>query len=74
MFLQATNIVLPNGSLDPWHALGTYNMNNLTSMYPYLINGTAHCADMYPSYENEPVALSAARSFIKQNVKTFISE
>ena len=37
--LKATNIVLPNGSLDPWHALGTYATNEENGFMPYLING-----------------------------------
>ncbi|KIH54482.1 hypothetical protein ANCDUO_15371 [Ancylostoma duodenale] len=35
---KASNVVLPNGSLDPWHALGCY-LNNTATMYPILING-----------------------------------
>ncbi|KAK5979165.1 Serine carboxypeptidase S28, partial [Trichostrongylus colubriformis] len=43
---KGTNVVIPNGSLDPWHALGKYTSNDQTVVW-YLINGTAHCADMY---------------------------
>ncbi|CAL2052809.1 unnamed protein product [Caenorhabditis brenneri] len=71
-FYNATNVVLPNGSLDPWHALGTYNKKEAQSQLPYLINGTAHCGDMYASYDGEPQSLLAARAFIKQNVRDFI--
>ncbi len=35
---KATNIVLPNGSLDPWHALGIYS-NPDNSVVPRLITG-----------------------------------
>ncbi|CAI5456755.1 unnamed protein product [Caenorhabditis angaria] len=71
-FYNASNVVLPNGSLDPWHALGTYHENQNYSKLPYLINGTAHCSDMYPEYDGEPESLVAARAFIKMNVKQFI--
>ncbi|CAI2355511.1 unnamed protein product [Caenorhabditis sp. 36 PRJEB53466] len=72
-FYEATNVVLPHGSLDPWHSLGTYKTKQNQAKLPYLINGTAHCSDMYPSYEGEPAALPAARAFIKENVKQFIN-
>ncbi|CAB3410142.1 unnamed protein product [Caenorhabditis bovis] len=68
----ASNVVLPNGSLDPWHALGTYVKNDDRSVIPLFINGTAHCADMYPSYKGEPPALVSARAVIKENVMKFI--
>ncbi|EFO96772.1 hypothetical protein CRE_17219 [Caenorhabditis remanei] len=71
-FYNATNVVLPNGSLDPWHALGTYKTVESQALLPYLINGTAHCGDMYPSYDGEPNSLPAARAFIKQHVREFI--
>uniref|UniRef100_A0A1I7SZU1 Serine carboxypeptidase n=1 Tax=Caenorhabditis tropicalis TaxID=1561998 RepID=A0A1I7SZU1_9PELO len=71
-FYNATNVVLPNGSLDPWHALGTYNTVESQAQRPYLINGTAHCSDMYESYDGEPASLPAARAFIKQSVREFI--
>ncbi|ETN79288.1 serine carboxypeptidase S28 [Necator americanus] len=34
---MATNVVLPNGSLDPWHKLGCYE-NTTETMFPILIN------------------------------------
>ncbi|PIC15148.1 hypothetical protein B9Z55_022237 [Caenorhabditis nigoni] len=71
-YTTATNVVLPNGSLDPWHALGTYKTNDNQNLLPYLINGTAHCGDMYASYVGEPASLPAARAFIKQHVREFI--
>ncbi|KAL6724575.1 hypothetical protein Aduo_019454 [Ancylostoma duodenale] len=67
----ASNVVLPNGSLDPWHALGCY-LNNTATMYPILINGTAHCSDMYPAYDGEPSALVGVRAQIKGHVRDFI--
>ncbi|CAJ0566690.1 unnamed protein product, partial [Mesorhabditis spiculigera] len=70
---EATNIVLPNGSLDPWHALGTYTVDAANGVAPILINGTAHCSDMYPVYDGEPGALVAARLFIEQNLASFIA-
>uniref|UniRef100_A0A0K0FIT1 Serine protease K12H4.7 n=1 Tax=Strongyloides venezuelensis TaxID=75913 RepID=A0A0K0FIT1_STRVS len=69
---QANNVILPNGNLDPWHALGTYVTNNTTHQYPYLIDGTAHCGDMYPDYDGQPASLGPVRKFIKSTVSDFI--
>ncbi|CAI4224932.1 unnamed protein product [Auanema sp. JU1783] len=71
-YYTATNIILPNGSLDPWHALGFYGNVSATTSW-LLINGTAHCSDMYPPYNGEPAALPAARATIKNAVFSFIT-
>eukprot|EP01063_Lacrimia_lanifica_P007146 TRINITY_DN14523_c0_g1_i1.p1 TRINITY_DN14523_c0_g1~~TRINITY_DN14523_c0_g1_i1.p1 ORF type:complete len:546 (+),score=150.30 TRINITY_DN14523_c0_g1_i1:61-1698(+) len=60
--LQATNVVTPNGNMDPWHALGIVNATDAfyntctggpctpqrvaASDDVVLIDGTAHCRDM----------------------------
>jgi hypothetical protein len=54
--------------LDPWHALGTYAQNNPTAV-PYLINGTAHCADMEPPSTTDPADLKNVRTVIFTNLK-----
>lgn len=36
---QGTNVVMPNGDLDPWHALGRYTTDYYEQVY-YLIAGT----------------------------------
>lgn len=71
---KATNVILPNGSLDPWHALGTYTEDKTTHQIPLLINGTAHCADMYPAYPDEPASLPAAREKIKEELAYYIQQ
>ena len=38
-FNNVSNVVLPNGSLDPWHALGTYLNVTARNVIPVLING-----------------------------------
>jgi len=65
---NGTNVVIPNGSLDPWHALGTYAKNNPT-VVPFLINGTAHCADMEPPSKDDPADLTKVRDIIYQNLQ-----
>ncbi|XP_049810851.1 putative serine protease K12H4.7 [Schistocerca nitens] len=58
--LQATRVVYVHGSIDPWHALGI--THTLLSDSPAIfIQGTAHCANMYPSAPNDPPQLVAAR-------------
>uniref|UniRef100_A0A1I8A632 Serine protease K12H4.7 n=1 Tax=Steinernema glaseri TaxID=37863 RepID=A0A1I8A632_9BILA len=55
-YFNATNLVLPNGSLDPWHALGYYKADTQKHVVPHLIQGTAHCGDMYADYKDERTA------------------
>jgi hypothetical protein len=67
----ATNVVLPNGDVDPWHALGLLN-SNIPSSPSILIEGTAHCADMYPPGANDKPGLIAARLAIESNVTSWL--
>ncbi|CAO4385450.1 unnamed protein product [Caenorhabditis nigoni] len=69
---QATNVVLPNGAFDPWHVLGTYNNNTANHMTPLLIQGAAHCSDMYPTYAGEPADLQRNRDIIHKELKYFL--
>lgn len=68
---NVTNIVFPNGSIDPWHALGiTHNLtDSLTAIY---INGTAHCANMYPARNSDLPALVTAREEITHILGTWL--
>ena len=60
---NATNIVFPNGSIDPWHALGI--LHNISDALPAIfINGTAHCANMYPERAQDLPGLIEARDEI----------
>jgi pimeloyl-ACP methyl ester carboxylesterase len=70
---NATRIVLPNGTNDPWHVLGVLTAPN-SQAYPIIINGTAHCADMYGDNSNiDPPSLTAARTQIKSIVNGWFS-
>ncbi|CAG2104830.1 unnamed protein product [Medioppia subpectinata] len=45
---HVTNVVLPNGSLDPWHSLGILkDINNSTKAV--MIDGGSHCRDIEPN-------------------------
>jgi len=59
--LQSSNIVLPNGSIDPWHILGVAKAPN-PSITTIFINGTAHCADLYPPRSSDVSGLTQARA------------
>uniref|UniRef100_A0A8R1HVG7 Serine protease n=1 Tax=Caenorhabditis japonica TaxID=281687 RepID=A0A8R1HVG7_CAEJA len=61
--LNTDRILLPNGDIDPWHALGKLTSNN-SGIVPVVINGTAHCADMYGASSEDSVYLTAARQTI----------
>ena len=65
------NIVFPNGSIDPWHALSILKSVNLyiTTIF---IEGTAHCANMLPPSEEDSQALVEAREKISERIGTFL--
>ncbi|KAM0732821.1 putative serine protease F56F10.1 [Formica fusca] len=69
--LQVTNVVFVHGSVDPWHVLGITTSSNPQAPAIY-INGTAHCADMYPSSENDMPQLKEARIQIKDLIKQWL--
>uniref|UniRef100_F1L2M0 Serine protease n=1 Tax=Ascaris suum TaxID=6253 RepID=F1L2M0_ASCSU len=71
---KAKNIVLPNGSFDPWHPLGTYENYPELHQKAILIEGTAHCADMYPAWSEEPSTLAPVRAEIEAELEYFIKE
>ncbi|CAD5235190.1 unnamed protein product [Bursaphelenchus xylophilus] len=69
---NGTNVVIPNGSIDPWSALGTYV--NGPSQYSYLIEGAAHCADMSPPGRNDVPGLAHIRSVIFEKLQEWIKD
>jgi len=60
-------VVLPNGSVDPWHALGLLSPPNEFAPTVY-IQGTAHCSDMYPARAQDSRGLILAREIIDFNI------
>ncbi|KAK2575849.1 hypothetical protein KPH14_007223 [Odynerus spinipes] len=69
--LEVSNVVFVHGSVDPWHALGitTSLSPKATAIY---INGTAHCANMYPPSEHDPPQLKAARAQVGQLIDEWL--
>lgn len=69
--LKVTNVVFVHGSVDPWHVLGITTSSNPQAPAIY-IDGTAHCANMYPSSENDMPQLKKARIQIKNLIKEWL--
>ncbi|KAM6970123.1 thymus-specific serine protease [Aplochiton taeniatus] len=61
--IRASRIVFPNGSIDPWHALGVTS-DITTDLLAIFIKGTAHCANMYPARSQDLPALTLARDHV----------
>ena len=74
--IDATNIVFPSGTIDPWHALG---VSNTTAALPQeterkvYIEGTAHCNDLYAPANSDPQSLTDARQIIANQVKLWLN-
>uniref|UniRef100_A0A672NEF7 Putative serine protease K12H4.7 n=1 Tax=Sinocyclocheilus grahami TaxID=75366 RepID=A0A672NEF7_SINGR len=71
--IRTTRIVFPNGSIDPWHALGV--TRDITSdLLAVFIKGTAHCANMYPARAEDLPQLSLARDHIFIMLQKWLAE
>lgn len=72
-YLKAKRIVFPNGSVDPWHAVGL--IKDLNKDAPAIfIQGTAHCANMYPPSSKDPPQLTKARQQIADLLKAWLAQ
>lgn len=70
--LTASKIVLVNGSVDPWHALGILTSKGsaeIAEFYP----GGSHCYDMYGPNEYDTKALQQVRQAITLQISKFLS-
>lgn len=70
--VSSTNIVFPNGDVDPWHALSLV-ADGAASIDAIYIHGTAHCANMYPPSPNDPQQLTDAREQIAQHIQRWLN-
>jgi len=66
-----TNILFVNGNIDPWHSLSVIEdipplINSI------LINGTAHCANMFPWMEGDPIAIKVAQEQISAQIGVWL--
>jgi hypothetical protein len=69
--IAGTKIIMPNGSIDPWHALSILSTSNpgITTIF---INGTAHCANMLPPSPSDPQSLVQARFEIQSILSYYL--
>jgi hypothetical protein len=67
-----TNILFVNGNIDPWHSLSVYQ-NISSSVTAILINGTAHCGDMFPPTSIDPPGLAIAQAQITQQIGEWLA-
>nr|AHY81296.1 serine protease [Lygus lineolaris] len=70
--IKVSRVVFVHGSLDPWHVLGKYESNEPETPV-ILIDGTAHCADMYPASPDDPPQLVSARKRIDELIGKWLS-
>jgi len=71
--IAISNVVFVHGSIDPWHAMGIIQSNRTKSPAIY-IEGTAHCANMYPASDSDPPQLTEARTQIGQLIKQWVGQ
>ncbi|XP_052232753.1 putative serine protease F56F10.1 [Dreissena polymorpha] len=71
--IAVTKVVFPNGSIDPWHAMGVTKdiSKDATAIY---IEGTAHCANMYPATDQDPQQLIDARVQISKLIGQWLQD
>ncbi|XP_068632840.1 putative serine protease F56F10.1 [Battus philenor] len=71
--ISVDHVVFVHGSVDPWHALGIIvtQDHNTPAIF---IQGTAHCANMYPASKDDPPQLTEARLEIEQYLATWLEE
>ncbi|BFZ06100.1 hypothetical protein BsWGS_09139 [Bradybaena similaris] len=70
--IRISRVLFPNGSIDPWHALGVLKDLN-PSARAIFINGTAHCANMYPTAPDDPPQLLKARAEISDTIGQWLN-
>ncbi|XP_045784697.1 putative serine protease K12H4.7 [Maniola jurtina] len=70
--IAAGRVAYVHGSVDPWHALGmtTTQDNDAPAIF---IEGTAHCANMYPPSANDSTKLVAARVEIQSYIGSWLN-
>lgn len=72
--LYATKLLLPNGSIDPWHALAIVDKTKYPDIHPFFMEGTAHCADLYAPSPNDMPVLTKTREQMLAKLTEWIKE
>jgi len=70
--IEVSNTVFVHGSGDPWHRMGITETNK-SGMEAIFIEGTAHCANMYPPSPQDPAPLKNARKRIGELISKWVS-
>lgn len=68
---KGSNVVFINGNIDPYHVLGLFNSPD-SSVVSYLIDGSSHCADMFPARDSDVPGLKVARDLVDQNIGVWL--
>ncbi|XP_064418430.1 thymus-specific serine protease [Latimeria chalumnae] len=71
--MKGSRIVFPNGSIDPWHAL-SITKDKSEELPAVFIEGTAHCANMYPARSEDLPQLIDARDHVFQLLQTWLKQ
>lgn len=71
--IEVSNVVFVHGTVDPWHPLGI--LETVDARAPaILINGTAHCANMYEPSDADLPQLVEAREEIHELIGTWLRQ
>ena len=70
-----SNVLFVSGTVDPWHSL-TVTQNLTQSVRAFLITGSAHCAQLFPSSDEDdpPAGILQAQQYTNQNIKTWLNQ
>ncbi|KAL5238760.1 hypothetical protein ACI65C_006170 [Semiaphis heraclei] len=71
--IRDSRVIFVHGSVDPWHALGITQARTKNNVAIF-INGTAHCANMYPPASSDLPELTQARTTIRSYLKEWLAE
>ncbi|CAG9539717.1 unnamed protein product [Cercopithifilaria johnstoni] len=69
---KATDVILFNGSDDPWTLLGMCNSTDVIDDYIICIEGTSHAADIYPPRNSDSNALKNAQYRMIQMIEDIV--
>eukprot|EP01112_Ceratiomyxa_fruticulosa_P018622 TRINITY_DN5992_c0_g1_i4.p1 TRINITY_DN5992_c0_g1~~TRINITY_DN5992_c0_g1_i4.p1 ORF type:complete len:492 (+),score=105.18 TRINITY_DN5992_c0_g1_i4:1223-2698(+) len=70
--IASSNIVFPNGSIDPWHILGVLE-TDIPSETTLLMNGTAHCSDLFTPSPYDLPDLVKTRQIEVEQIQAWLS-
>ncbi|EGC40102.1 hypothetical protein DICPUDRAFT_147119 [Dictyostelium purpureum] len=70
--IQSSNIVMASGTIDPWSFLGVHQTPLKSSVQPILIQGGAHCSELYMPKEHDLPDVVTARLVEIQLIKDIL--